>query len=457
MEFVHTGYEPARTCAAIATPPGVGGIAVIRISGNNAFQVASKIFSGPIDQYKSHTAHYGFITTFDGEKVDDVLVLVMRGKRSFTGEDTVEIHCHGGNLIPKRILQLTFDAGASPALAGEFSFKAFINGKIDLAQAEAIQAKIAANNALSLSCAEEQMEGRLSKKVQDFQKRLTHIAAIFEAWVDFPEEGLEFASFDEVQANLQEVQVEIEALIDSYKTGKIISQGVRAALVGSPNVGKSSLLNALLDKDRAIVSPIAGTTRDIVEDDLHVQGLHLRLIDTAGIHETVEAIESEGIRRSKQAIERSDVILYVLDATNPRQHDPYFETLPMEKTLGIWNKVDLEHERPFPQFACAQTVEISAKSGFGLDALYKAIDSLIWKDSEQRSQELVLTNFRHKEALQKAHDAIDRVRKGLETKLSCEFIAFDMRQALVALGTIIGSDITDEILTQVFSSFCIGK
>lgn len=460
MYFVHRAYDPTRTCAAIATAVGPSGIAVVRISGVNALAITAKIFSGPVETYKGHTVHYGTIHTVDGKKIDDVLLLVMRAPRSFTGDDTVEIHCHGGSLIPKMVLQAALDAGASPAEAGEFSFKGFMNGKMDLLQAEAIQAKIAAKNELALSCAQEQMDGVLSKKVRQWQKELTDIGAIFEAWVDFPEEGLEFSSFEEVSERLEKIAAQMHSLMVTFDATTPIREGVAVSIVGSPNVGKSSLLNALLGQERAIVSPIAGTTRDIVEDQLRVNGLHLRLIDTAGIRETDELIEQEGIRRSKKAIDRADVVLLVLDITSPYVHEPFFETLPKDKTVVIWNKIDLASQECIsaqPNLAFAHTVQVSAKNSFGLESLCAAIDAVVWKEGALRQEEGILTLLRHKEALEKAIAALARVLEGLKNEVSCEFIAFDMRLTLTELAHIIGNDVTDELITAVFSSFCIGK
>lgn len=452
MEFVHRPYIPGNTIAACATAPGEAGIAIIRISGKNAVDVAEKIFSKSVAKLKSHTVHYGKIV-WNGICIDDVLLLVMRAPRSFTGEDTVEIHCHGG-LVSKQVLEACIQAGAKAASPGEFSFKAFVNGKLDLAQAEAIQTKIGAKNEIALTLAQDQLEGRLSHKILSMQSRLTDIAAIFEAWVDFPEEDLEFAPFDDVIATLRLVMNEIQQLISSFDQGKVLQTGVAVSLIGSPNVGKSSLMNALLGKDRAIVSPIAGTTRDLVEDDMRLNNLHLRLIDTAGIRTTQESIEEEGIRRSKKACMQSDIILYVLDVTCPQEID--FD-LPPEKTIGVWNKVDLPHSAPLPHLPFDHVVELSAQNGHGLDALHKAIDALIWQKGAPRRDEVVITSIRHKEALSEALGHCEKVVQGLVQKESAEFVSFDMRQGLQALGTIIGTNITEDILTSVFSKFCIGK
>jgi len=452
MEFVHRPYIPGETIAALATAPGEAGIAIIRISGTEAFSVAQKIFSKSIKEQKSHTAKYGKIISKD-RVIDDVLLFVMRAPRSFTGEDTVEIHSHGG-LTAKEVLEAAIEAGAKAASPGEFSFKAFINGKLDLAQAEAIQSKIGAKSEIALQLAQQQLEGKLSKKILGLQGRLIDLAAIFEAWVDFPEEDLEFASFDEVIATLQDVMGEIKQLVDSFEQGKALHSGIAVSLIGSPNVGKSSLMNALLGKDRAIVSPIAGTTRDLVEDDMRFNNLQLRLVDTAGIRATDELIEEEGIRRSKKACVEADIILYVVDVTAPVEVDVQ---LAPEKTICVFNKIDLPHARPLPTMPFEYTVELSAQNGIGMDALYKAIDSLIWKKGAPRRDEVVITSLRHKDALKEAYEGCEKVVEGLKRRHSSEFVAFDMRQALQALGTIIGNNITEDILTSVFSKFCIGK
>ena len=297
MEYVHRPYVPGDTIAAIATPPGEGGVAVIRISGNEALNVAEKVFSGPVRSYKTHTAHFGKILDSEGNSVDEVLALIMLGPRSYTGEDTVEIHCHGGSLITRNVLDTILKAGARAAQPGEFTFKAFINGKLDLAQAEAVQTLISAKNALAVKMAEQQLQGKVSKHIASFQMKLVDIAAILEAWVDFPEEDLEFATMDEVIATLTEIKQHMEQLAVTFHDGKIVSSGIALCLSGPPNVGKSSLMNALLGKERAIVTDIPGTTRDLLEEEMKLGNLHFRLIDTAGIRETQEIVRE---RRDSQ-------------------------------------------------------------------------------------------------------------------------------------------------------------
>ena len=304
-----------RTIAGVATPPGDGGVGIIRISGPDAIAVGSKMFHKPLEPLESRTCHFGKIVSARNETLDEVLLLIMRAPNSYTGEDVVEIQCHGGHLIVRRVLQRVIEAGAFQAEAGEFTFKAFMNGKLDLAQAEAVQAMIGAKNEKALDAAMRHLEGGLSQEIGAYKQELIEIAAVLEAWVDFPDEGLEFASFDETVSALKKIDAKIERLLSTYHDGKIAAEGLHIALVGAPDVGKSSLMNALLKKERAIVSPIPGTTRDLVEDQMSLSGLHVRLTDTAGIRASNDLIEEEGIRRSKKVLEEADLVLFLLDAS----------------------------------------------------------------------------------------------------------------------------------------------
>lgn len=440
------------TIAAIATPPGDGGVAIIRISGPKALRIANSIFSRSLEIQKSHTASYGKIISLNGEVLDEVLLLPMRAPRSFTGEDVVEIHCHGGRLITQRVLARVIEAGAEPAKPGEFSLRGYLNGKMDLAQAEAIQELICAKNELALSSAQEQLEGALSKKIRTFQKEIADVAAIIEAWVDYPEEGLEFASEEEILAQLTTVQEKIIRLRDSFKDGKILHEGVRLCLLGAPNVGKSSLMNALLSSDRAIVTEIAGTTRDLIEETLRIGDLHVHLTDTAGIRENAERIEEEGIRRSKKAAERSDIILFVLDATREATdaEKKLLASLPKERTVILSNKVDIAKNSPehFP---------ISAKTEVGIAELKKHLQNRIWKNGKPGKEQIAITKERHHFALDQTVQLLHSVCNGLNEGTSPEFLSSDLRRALKELGTIIGIDVTEEILGSIFSKFCVGK
>lgn len=455
--FNHRSFQKEDTIAALATAPGEGAIAVIRISGKEAINIADRIFSGNVPSYKSHTVHFGHILEEDGTILDSVLLALMRAPRSYTGEETVEIHCHGGSIVSRRVLARILQAGARAAQPGEFSLQAFMNGKLDLAQAEAVQQLIAAKNELALQAAEQQLQGALSEKIRSFQQELTSVAAILEAWVDFPEEGLEFTSLDEIIKDLEASCQKMAALRDSFYEGKTIHEGLSLCLLGSPNVGKSSMMNALLGKQRAIVTNIAGTTRDLLEDHLTLSGLHFRLIDTAGIRETEEIIEQEGIRRSKMAMQEADIILLIMDASRKLTENDkkLLQEAPKNKTIVIWNKVDLGP--PKDTIDWESVVHTSAHTKIGFEELRSAIDQMIWKKGAPNKEEIMITQQRHFQALDNAIKAFHTVIEGLQSGVSPEFISSDLRHGLNELGTIIGSNVTEEILTAIFSKFCLGK
>ncbi|MBI5272568.1 MAG: tRNA uridine-5-carboxymethylaminomethyl(34) synthesis GTPase MnmE [Chlamydiia bacterium] len=454
MHFVHRPFQKNDTIAAIATPAGEGAIAVIRMSGIHAFAVADTVFSGEVQQFATHTAHYGKILASDETPIDHVLLLVMKGPRSYTGEDTVEISCHGGNLIAKRVLERLYEAGARAADPGEFSFRAFLNGKIDLAQAEAVQQLIAAKNETAMRASAQQLEGALSKTVAALQKNLTDVSAILEAWVDFPEEGLEFASMEEICNTLETLLLRMRRLQATFHEGKVIHEGISLCLAGLPNVGKSSLMNALLKKDRAIVTPIAGTTRDLIEDTLRLGSLHFRLIDTAGLRETEELVEQEGIRRSRKTMQEADLTLLLLDAsrTLTDEEKTLLQNISPEKTLIVWNKIDTG-----TMDETISTLAISAKEGIGLDTLSAAIEARIWKQGPPAKDEIAISHLRHFQALSNAIESCETVIAGLQQGISAEFVTSDMRRALSELGTIIGTNVSEDILSAIFSKFCLGK
>lgn len=447
------------TIAAIATAPGEGGVAIVRISGAEAIRVASALFSGPVDQYKTHTAHYGKVRDLEGRHVDDVLLLVMKGPRSYTGEDVVELHCHGGKLITKKVLQTALAAGARLALPGEFSQRAVLNGKIDLVQAEAVQALIGAKNEKALAIAEQHLEGRLSREIHRFKAILLEVGAILEASVDFPEEGLEFATPAEINTTLQLLRNEIEHLINTFERGKIAHQGASLGLVGRPNVGKSSLMNLLLNHERAIVSAVPGTTRDLIEDDLHLNGMHFKLKDSAGIRDNPDPIEEQGILRAKALFHQADLLLMVLSAEEGVTPEDLqiLEQLPQEKTIVIWNKVDLVPGPALPDVAPFFTVRMSVKHALGVEALAQAVDQVLWRGHESSADELMITQIRHFEGLRDAHTAISAVVDGLSEQRSPEFLTSDLRASIRALNRIIGGDLTEDLLSTIFSKFCLGK
>ena len=389
-----------------------------------------------------------------------MLISIFRAPRSYTGEDLAEISCHGGRLIPQKVIELLIDQGARPAEPGEFTQRAFLMGKLDLSQAEAVQTLIAAQSESAIHFAQQQLSGSIKKSISKWQSELVRIAAILEAWVDFPEDDLEFAPFEKTIQELKEIQERISLLSSTYTHSKILRCGCRVCLVGAPNVGKSSLLNALLKKDRAIVSPYAGTTRDIVEDQLLIGGVLFHLADTAGLRDAEDVVEQEGIRRSQEALEQADLILFVLDASRAITFEELstIANLDAEKTLLIWNKCDLvaiqsEFQKINPAL---KSILISAKEELGIEELKSAMKKLSLHDTSQK-HELVITEQRHATALNHASKHLSQVIEGLKNQISPEFVCLDLRASLLELGTVIGQNVTEEILDSIFSQFCLGK
>lgn len=458
MQFSDHAYHPQDTIAALATPPGEGGIAVIRVSGPKAIPIASMVFSKSLAACISHTAHFGTICDATGKKVDEALVLVFKEGRSFTGEDTVEIQCHGGVIISRKVLEAILAAGARHASPGEFTFRSYINGKMDLTQAESVQKLISARCERALEIALQQLEGKLSEKIEAINTQLLHLTATLEAYIDFPEEGIDFSLLSEIKAALDSVKTHIHTLLLSFSAGNKIEQGINLLILGAPNVGKSSLMNALLEKERAIVTPIPGTTRDLIEDSFTLNGLYFRLTDTAGIRETEEPIEKEGISRALQAWKKADITLLVCDASKGigAEEKLLLKDVELEKTLLVWNKMDLVESSLPPSFVTPQTVAISAKERRGLEELKQKLEAIALH-TPCSSSDIVLTSYRHFELFQIAFDACTRALQGLECTLYPELITFELRQALEALAKILGKEVTDDILTTIFAKFCIGK
>lgn len=447
------------TIVALATAPGASGIAIVRLSGKESLALADKFFSKKVSSLASHTVHFGSIFDKEGKSIDSVLLLMMKGPRSFTGEDTVEIHCHGGSVAPRKVLERALEVGARMANPGEFTYRAFLNGKMDLTQAEAVAGLIHAKNERAFRSQKELFEGRLSKKISSFNRRLTEVAAIIEAWVDFPEEGLEFASQKELEGELSSLIHEIRNLLNTFHEGKKIREGVTLCIAGAPNVGKSSLMNALLDQARAIVTEIPGTTRDLIEEEMRVNGLTYHLIDTAGIRDTEDRVEKEGILRAKEALNRADLLLLVLDATKGigKEEKELFELAPLSRSLAIWNKIDLKSDLVTQTVLQMPAVFISAKENIGIKELKEKIEELTWKKGVAPEEELILTHERHYETLMRAELALELSLKSLIQGLSPELISFELKRALIELSTLLGLDVNEEILSSIFSKFCIGK
>ncbi|AAP05667.1 tRNA uridine-5-carboxymethylaminomethyl(34) synthesis GTPase MnmE [Chlamydia caviae] len=438
------------TIAAIATPPGEGSIAIVRISGPEAIQITDKIFSGSVPSFASHTAHLGIVNHKD-RQIDQVLLLIMRAPRSFTGEDVIELQCHGGYFSCSQILEALVSEGARPALPGEFSQRAFLNGKIDLIQAEAIQNIIAADNLDAFFIAQNHFQGHFSKKIQLISSLIVESLAFIEVLADFPEE--EQPDMDVPKQRLNEAMLIIEDLISSFDEGQRLAQGTSIVLAGHPNVGKSSLLNALTNKNRAIVTDIPGTTRDILEENWTLQGKRIRLIDSAGQRETDNLVEQEGIERAISAMEQSEGILWVMDATQPPPSLP--EILFQKPSLLLWNKSDLasppQLDTSLPQLA------ISAKTGEGIFELKQFIQKWMQQQQLGKNAKVFLVSSRHHTILQQMRSYLLSAKEGLLAQLPPELIALELRQALQATGNLSGSEVNETILGEIFSRFCIGK
>ncbi len=457
MEFVHNYRDTDATIAAIATPPGDGAVAMIRISGRNAFSVANVIFSKNILLLESHKVHYGKVLNSQKDMIDEVLLLPMKSPHSYTGEDTIEIFCHGGALITKQVLATCIEAGALLAEPGEFTLKAFRNGKMDLTKAEAVQSFISAKNVAALKASSMHLEGKFHKTISSLQTKLTNVTAHLEAYVDFPEEDIATDTKEDLLLSLGYIRNALSSFKDSYSDGKKIKTGIKLCLLGSPNVGKSSLLNTLLQKERAIVTPIPGTTRDSIEEDLQIGDLHFQIIDTAGIRDTEDLIEKEGIKRSFSLSHTADITLFLLDSTKEISQKEFqtLNTLCKKSTLIVWNKIDISKEPPtsldFPHI-----VSISALQEIGLNELKKNLLTMTLEKPFSK-EEIILTNERHFQAISKALYALEKAKEGLEKNLSLEFVVIDIKDVMKQLGTIIGTNITEDILDAIFSTFCLGK
>lgn len=458
------------TIAAIATASGDGGIAVIRISGEKSFSIIDQIFSKSgkkigIENYKPHHMYHGhIIDTETGKMVDEVLCVLMKSPNSYNGEDMAEIHSHGGHLVPNKILDLLFTMGARPANPGEFTLRAYLNGKMDLAQAEAVTDVVNAQTEQGLKQAELQLEGILSSKINNYKDNLADILAEIEAQVDFPEEDIDSITKERLISNTKELRDNISILVKSYEEGRIIKSGVNTAILGKPNAGKSSLLNQLIMKDRAIVSPIPGTTRDFIEEMIDVRGIALKLIDTAGIRATDDQIENIGVELAKKKAEEAELIIAVLDSSTKLNDDDIeiLEQIKSKKAIIVLNKSDIEpittQNELISYIGEKKVVVTSAKLGSGIEELKNSIKDLLIQDKNlSESSEIVLTELRHKLALEKSLESLQSFLFAIVKDESPEFLALDLRVALDALGEITGEVTTEDILGKIFSKFCIGK
>lgn len=466
-------YQPTDTICALATPAGQGAIAVIRLSGNKAFEIGDAVFTKKynakhfkLSEAPSHTIHLGDIK--DGNKIiDEVLVSVFKNPHSYTGEDTLEISCHGSVFIQQQIIKLLISKGARMAEPGEFTLRAFINGKLDLSQAEAVADLIASDSEASHQIAMQQMRGGFSKDIAELREKLINFAALIELELDFAEEDVEFANRNELRNLIENLHSRIKKLIDSFAAGNVFKNGLPVAIIGKPNAGKSTLLNTLLNEERAIVSDIAGTTRDTIEEELNLNGIVFRFIDTAGIRNTDDKVEAIGIEKTYEKISKAALVLYIFDLINDSP-ELVNEDLKLikEKTLNrnipiiiVGNKIDVTtpNEAALKFKSDIAPIFISAKNNVNIDVLKEKLLSYV-DTGKLKNNETIISNTRHLDALNKTLEALDMVLNGLENHISGDFLALDIRKAIQHLEEIAGKiDFDKDILGTIFSKFCIGK
>ncbi|MCB0653893.1 MAG: tRNA uridine-5-carboxymethylaminomethyl(34) synthesis GTPase MnmE [Saprospiraceae bacterium] len=462
--MLHT-VDLSDTIVALATPPGVGAIGVIRLSGKEAITIVNEVFPGKdLAKEASHTIHFGTIR--DGDKiVDEVLASLFIAPRSYTGENVVEVSCHGSEYIIQKLMELFVRHGARPAEAGEFTMRAFLNGQMDLSQAEAVADLIASSSASSHTIAMQQMRGGFSHEIAQLRQELMDFASLIELELDFSEEDVEFANRDALEKLVKKIRTLLKALIDSFQLGNVLKNGVNTVIAGRPNAGKSTLLNAILKEERAIVSHIAGTTRDTIEEVFNIRGINFRLIDTAGIRDARDQIEAVGVEKTFEKISQSAILIYVFDVveTSPEEvkEDLAKLSTPGLIILGAANKMDLnpytKAEHYTNEYLPAERfVPISAKNNMNLgllkDRLYENVVS-----GDLNTDSTIVSNTRHYAALQKAYESLDAVLAAMHSGITSDFIAMDIRQALHHLGTITGEISTEDLLGNIFGRFCIGK
>ncbi|WP_278035763.1 tRNA uridine-5-carboxymethylaminomethyl(34) synthesis GTPase MnmE [Flavobacterium nitratireducens] len=458
---------------ALATASGTGAIAIIRVSGQDAIGIANSVFKSiknkDLTLQKSHTLHLGHIVD-DTKTLDQVLVSVFKGPNSYTGENTVEISCHGSTYIQQQIIQLLLRKGCRMADAGEFTLRAFLNGKLDLSQAEAVADLISSDNEASHQIAMQQMRGGFSNEIAKLREELLNFASLIELELDFAEEDVEFADRSQFHELLNRIEFVLKRLIDSFAVGNVIKNGIPVAIVGEPNVGKSTLLNALLNEERAIVSDIAGTTRDTIEDELTIGGIGFRFIDTAGIRDTNDVVESIGIKKTFEKIEQAQVVLYLFESLKFKvQSSTYIVEIekiknqfPLKPLVVVINKLDLLSEDEINSIRKAletlnlTLIFLSAKQKIGVEDLKNQLLSFV-NTGALRNNETIVTNTRHYDSLLKALDEISKVKYGLESNLSSDLMALDIKEALYQFGLITGQVTNDELLGNIFANFCIGK
>ena len=453
------------TIAAIATAMSNSGIGIIRISGEDSFEIIDHIYQGKkkkkLSDEKSHTIHYGYIVD-EGSVVDEVLVLLMRGPNSFTGEDVVEIDCHGGVYVIKRILETVIKYGARPAEPGEFTKRAFLNGKMDLSQAEAVMDLIESQNEYALKSSVSQLKGKVHEKIQAVREAILYHTAFIETALDDPEH-YDLDGYDEsLNSTVETLAKELKALILTADNGRMIKEGIRTVIVGKPNAGKSSLLNLLVGEERAIVTDIEGTTRDILEEHIHLNGISLNIVDTAGIRETEDLVEQIGVEKAKTHAEDADLIIYVLDVSRSLDENDYeiMKLIRDKQSLVLLNKSDLESvitKEELKKFTDKPMIEVSMKSEQGMKELEDTLVHMFFEGKISMNEEVVITNVRHKAALNDAYHSLQRVGESIANQMPEDFYSIDLMDAYEALGSITGDSIGEDLVNEIFSKFCMGK
>ncbi|MDT8420913.1 MAG: tRNA uridine-5-carboxymethylaminomethyl(34) synthesis GTPase MnmE [Desulfuromonadales bacterium] len=449
------------TIVAPATPPGEGGLAVVRLSGPDSLAAVRKFFrpSGQVKEFASHHLYHGFLADGRGQNIDEVMVVYMQPPRSYTCEEVVEVHCHGGQQIVRAILDLFLSHGLRLAQPGEFTYRAFMNGRLDLTQAEAVARLIHSRSEAARVVALSQVEGRLSRAIHLFTEKLRRELVLIEAWIDFPEEDIPTQDTTRVRSQIYEIIEEISILLNTFETGRVFVEGASILLIGRPNAGKSSLLNALLGEERAIVTDIPGTTRDTLEEGLTIGGIPVRLIDTAGFRDSCDPVELEGVRRAKEKILSADLVLLLVDGSRPCHEEDLLalQACAEVDTILVVTKSDLGCVDLDPRFAGIRRVAVSAKTGDGLGLLREAVTSNFGADKGSVDRSVIVTEKRHNDALLKCRESLQRIIVSLDKQASLEFISSDLRDALGFLSVISGETTTEDILGDIFSSFCIGK
>lgn len=454
------------TIAAVATSIGESGVSIIRVSGDKALKIVSSIFKGKndrnLDDIKTYTMRYGFIIDKQsGEELDEVIISYMKGPRSFTAEDTIEINCHGGVVITKRILEEVIRQGARMASPGEFTKRAFLNGRIDLSQAEAVIDLINAKTELSAKSALEQSGGRLSREIMDIRDKLLEVIARIEATVDYPEEDLEEITSEKGKKDVDKLLKSVDNLLESADEGKILRDGLNTVIVGKPNVGKSSILNSLLMETRAIVTDIPGTTRDIIEEYISIDGVPIKIVDTAGIRETEDVVEKIGVEKSRQKVENADLIVLVLDASREidEEDKEVINFIKDKKYIVLLNKTDLDNKidkDDIKSLDLNYIIEVSAKTGKGLNKFKDSIKELFF-NGDVSAKETMVTNTRHKEVLIRAKESLSASKQALDNTFAIDLASIDLRNAWKSLGEITGDTVEEDIIDTIFSRFCLGK